>query len=102
MFPQTTQGRGRLAPAHAARPATAGGLPSAGRLTAPEPLHLATGIDQALLAGEIRVAARADVDAQRRLGRARDERVPAGAMDLCGPVLRVNAFLHETVPCLRA
>src|SRR5437762_3262043 len=95
MIPQTTQGRAVLAPADAAQPARAGGLPSAGGLTPPETLHLPARIQQTLFAGEERVAAGADVDSQRRLGGASDERIPAGTMDLGGPVLRVDACLHE-------
>src|SRR4051812_20017849 len=52
-----------------------------------EPLDAAGGVDELLLAGEERVAGRADVDVQFRLGAAGDERVAAGAMNVTGDVL---------------
>jgi len=61
---------------------------------AAEPLDLTAGVDQALLAREVRVAPRADVDAQVLLRGARLERVAAAASDGGGGVVGVDLGLH--------
>ena len=60
---------------------------------AAEALDAAGGVDQLLLAGEERVAGRADFDDQVALVRgAGVELIAAGALDVNGFVLRVNRF----------
>ena len=56
----------------------------------PEALHLTAGVDEPLLAGEERVAARADVDAELWLGGPRLEPVAAAALDHGGLVPGMN------------
>src|SRR5215510_10570227 len=60
-----------------------------------EPLDAALGVDQLLPAGEKRMAGGADFKVQLRLGRARLERIAAGAADLDLFVLGVNPFFHD-------
>src|SRR5450759_329233 len=59
-----------------------------------EALDAPTGVDQLLLARVERVALRAQLDVQIRLGAARRERVAAGAVHGRFFVLRVDVFLH--------
>ena len=61
-----------------------------------EALDAAGGVNQFLLAGEVRVAARADFDAQHIAldGRARLKRVAAGAVHGHGMIIRVDTGFH--------
>ena len=67
-----------------------------GRLAVPalEALHPAGGVDQLLLAGEQRVAGRADLETDLFLGRAGLEGVAARAVDLDLVVLGMDSGLH--------
>src|SRR5690606_8388462 len=60
-----------------------------------EPLHAARSVHQLLLAGEVRVTRRADLDLDARLGRPRLQRIAAGAVDDCLLILRMNVRLHD-------
>ena len=67
------------------------------RLVLPaEPVDAAGGVHQALLAGEVGMALRADFDVDRGGGRAGLERVPAGADGRELLVARVQIGLHGT------
>src|SRR5947208_15551467 len=59
-----------------------------------EPLDPAAGVDQLLLAGVERMAGRADLDVELRLGGARIELVAARASDVREYVLGVDLSLH--------
>ena len=65
-----------------------------------ETLNAAGGIHKLLLSGEERVAVGADFDAQQIAfdGRARGERVPAGAVHSDSVVVRVNIGFHGRSP----
>src|SRR5207247_5732138 len=62
-----------------------------------EPLHPAARVHQLLLARVERVAVRADLHAELRLGGARGERVPARAVHRCGDVLGMYALFHLSI-----
>jgi hypothetical protein len=66
-----------------------------------EALDTAGGVDEFLLAGEERMAARADFDAQHLAlhSRASLEGVAAGAMHRYGMIVRVNTGFHEAPFC---
>src|SRR6266850_895054 len=63
-----------------------------------EAIDAAGRIDQLLLAGEERMALRADLDAQLFLGRAGGPRLAAGAMHLNLVVLGMDLCFHEFKP----
>src|SRR3989338_721273 len=65
---------------------------------APEPLDAAGRIHQFLLAGEKRMAVRADFDVDLLPGGPRVIRGPAGARDRAGHVVGMNALFHTTAP----
>src|SRR5918999_5938419 len=65
------------------------------RRTAAEALHAAAGVDQLLAARVERVAVRADLDVQLRLGGARPELVAARAAHVRRSVLGVDLGLHR-------
>src|SRR5436190_3828722 len=64
-----------------------------------ELLQSAGRVDELHLAREERVAGGADFDADGLLGAARLEHVAAAARHGRLVVLRVNAFLHRSIPC---
>src|SRR3954449_4026644 len=66
----------------------------AARLAAAEALHPAAGVHELLLARVERVAVRADLDVDLRLGRARRELVAARAAHVGFDVLGVDVGLH--------
>jgi hypothetical protein len=68
-----------------------------------EALDAAGGVNQFLLAGEERVAIRADFDTQHIAfdGRARGEGISAGAMDGYGVIVGVDTGFHGDAPLSR-
>src|SRR4051794_26512724 len=68
---------------------------AAARLAATEALDATTGVHQLLTAGVERVAVRADLDVDLRLGGARRELVTARAADVRLDVFRMDLGLHE-------
>src|SRR6185436_8476174 len=73
------------------------GIRNGGLVALLEALDAPRRVDELLLAGEERVALRADLEAQLGVGRSGGERLPARAGDRDHVVLGVNPALHDDI-----